>query len=185
MRALGGHDPGRSALLVEIPDAERVVGDHRLRFDPVASAGVPAHVTILYPFRTPGSIDDRVRARVAEVVGGFASFEVEFHAPGTFPGMVWLRPEPEAPFRRLTSALSAAFPDCRPYGGAFPDPTPHLTVGQALTEDRAHDVAREMRTRLGTSPVICRVDHVALHASDDAGRWSRLQEFPLRATPTT
>ena len=39
-----------SALLVAIAEAEPLVAEHRLRFDPVARRGVPAHVTALFPF---------------------------------------------------------------------------------------------------------------------------------------
>jgi hypothetical protein len=42
----------QSAIVVVVEEAEPVVGAHRLRHDPVASLGVPAHVTILYPLRT-------------------------------------------------------------------------------------------------------------------------------------
>ena len=32
------------------------------------------------------------------------------------------------PFAQLTARLVAAFPQCPPYGGAFPQPVPHLTL---------------------------------------------------------
>src|SRR5215216_5253276 len=39
----------RSALIVAVPEAEPLVGGWRLRYDD-ASLGVPAHVTLLFPF---------------------------------------------------------------------------------------------------------------------------------------
>jgi pimeloyl-ACP methyl ester carboxylesterase len=43
-----------------VPEAERVVRRHRERFDPAALAGVPAHVTVMYPFVPPPQIDNIV-----------------------------------------------------------------------------------------------------------------------------
>jgi hypothetical protein len=43
-----------SAVLVPVPEAERVVSRPRARLDAAATAGVPAHVTALFPFRAAG-----------------------------------------------------------------------------------------------------------------------------------
>jgi len=46
-----------------------------------------------------------------------------------FPGGgVYLAPEPAQPFRRLTLALFDRFPEHPPYGGAFDDVVPHLSL---------------------------------------------------------
>jgi hypothetical protein len=47
----------QSALIVTVPAAEEAVGPHRAHFDKAAAWGVPAHVTILYPFMPPSDID--------------------------------------------------------------------------------------------------------------------------------
>src|SRR3954470_1036237 len=39
-----------AALVVMPPGAEPVVKSFRDRFDPVAALGMPAHITVLYPF---------------------------------------------------------------------------------------------------------------------------------------
>jgi hypothetical protein len=45
-----------STILVPVPEAEPVVGQLRARLDRAASRGIPAHVTVLYPFVPPGQI---------------------------------------------------------------------------------------------------------------------------------
>ena len=45
------------------------------------------------------------------------------------PGAIWLRPDPDRPFRDLTRQLWSAFPTYPPCGGRFPDSRPHLTIG--------------------------------------------------------
>ena len=41
---------GQTALVVAVPSAEPVVARLRASYDVAAAYGVPAHVTVLYPF---------------------------------------------------------------------------------------------------------------------------------------
>ena len=71
-----------SALVVLVPEAESLVQAFRDRYDPSAAAGVPAHITLLYPFRPPGEID---RAMLDDLRGwfqGFASFRFSLASGG-------------------------------------------------------------------------------------------------------
>lgn len=60
--------PQESAILVPVPQAEPVVGHLRARLDRAAGRGVPAHVTVLYPFLPPAQITGTVLARAAAAV---------------------------------------------------------------------------------------------------------------------
>jgi hypothetical protein len=101
----------QSAVLVPVPEAERAVGGHRHRLDRAAARGVPAHVTVLYPFVPPSAITATVIAGLAGAVGSVSAFECEFAATAWFgEEVVWLAPRPDEPFRALTRAVSAAFP---------------------------------------------------------------------------
>ena len=131
----GGIDTGgvqviETALIVPVPEAEEVVGPYRARFDQAARWGVPAHVTALYPFVPPDDITDELLDAVRETVAATAAFAVEFRELRWFgEQVVWLAPTPDQPFRDLTQALWARFPDQPPYGGVFDDVVPHLTIG--------------------------------------------------------
>ena len=72
----GAGVPGdrRSALLVAVPEAEPAVAEHRARLDSSARDGVPAHLTVLYPFLPPASIDRAVLASLRGLFAGFAPF---------------------------------------------------------------------------------------------------------------
>jgi 2'-5' RNA ligase superfamily len=119
-----------SAVLVPFPEAERVVSPHRSRLDGAAALGVPAHVTVLYPFVPPPAITPSVVDALAVAVASVSAFGCEFGATEWFgEEVLWLAPRPDAPFLALTRAVCAAFPGYRPYGGAHADPVPHLTVG--------------------------------------------------------
>jgi hypothetical protein len=49
-------------------------------------------------------------------------------------GLVYLALNPAEPFKQLTEVLAAAFPDWPPYGGAFDDVVPHLSISEELPE---------------------------------------------------
>jgi hypothetical protein len=50
--------PGpHSGLIVEVPEAEPDVARLRERLDASAPLGIPAHITVLFPFMPPRTID--------------------------------------------------------------------------------------------------------------------------------
>jgi hypothetical protein len=49
-----------STLVVVVPEAEALVGSFRDLYDPIAAAGVPAHITVLYPFKSPEEVNETV-----------------------------------------------------------------------------------------------------------------------------
>lgn len=119
-----------SALLVLVPAAEPAVGEHRARLDASARDGVPAHLTVLYPFLPAGLIDGAVLASLADLFAGVPAFRFTLDRVGWFGAdVVWLGPHDEAPFLALTELAFAAFPSCPPYGGQHAGVIPHLTVG--------------------------------------------------------
>ena len=129
-----------SAVVVNVPAAEPVVARHRERLDVAASWGVPAHVTVLYPFLPPKQIDDAVLAALARAVSAIASFRAQWTRTAWFDRQVlWVAPEPAEPFQALTAAVVREFPDYPPFGGRHEHVIPHLTVGNGapLAEMRA------------------------------------------------
>ena len=55
----------RSALVVLVPEAEPLVAELRLVHDRMAARGVPAHVTVLHPFKPV--VDDATAGLVAAI----------------------------------------------------------------------------------------------------------------------
>jgi hypothetical protein len=89
-------------------------------------AGVPMHVTLLYPFAPPGLVDD---AALADLFGSFGAFGYLLTELRSFDdGTVYLAPEPAEPFVRITWAVRDRWPEYPPYGGDLRDPVPHVTV---------------------------------------------------------
>lgn len=166
-----------SGLVVPVPEAEAAVGPIREAWDRSAAVGVPAHITLLYPFFPPAEIDDGLVARVADALGGHPPFEFELRATARFPGVLYLVPHPAAPFTALTLALAAAFPAFPPYRGVHAEVVPHLTVADrpgAPVDRLEDDVA-------GSLPIAARAREVHLVACGDDGIWRTWAVVPLRA----
>ncbi|MYS20533.1 2'-5' RNA ligase [Streptomyces sp. DvalAA-14] len=166
---------GETALLITVPEADPLVGGAGEAYDPAARGGVPAHVTVLYPFLAAERIDDGVLARLRELFCAHEAFDLAFARFGRFPELLWLAPEPAAPVRALTGAVEARWPEAPPYGGAFPDPVPHLTVADGQSPEAYDAMEREFAAGL---PLRTRVVAVHLVVSDGF-RWHHRATFPL------
>jgi hypothetical protein len=90
-------DSALSGLVVLVPEAEPVVGRHRLLLDDNAARGPPAHVTVLFPFAAPSALDEPTLARVARAVGAVPAFDHAFTETAWFgDDVLWLAPvDPE------------------------------------------------------------------------------------------
>jgi 2'-5' RNA ligase len=173
--------PTHTALIVSVPAAQAVVGEHRDHLDVAASWGVPAHVTVLYPFLEPSRARaPDVIAAIGAAVGTVGAFTCSFPRTAWFDDdVLYLDPDPAQAFRDLTAAVSSAFPDHPPYGGAHATVVPHLTIGERSLGDRAalEEAERKIRPNL---PVHAYVDRVLLVAGAQARMsWRALREFPL------
>jgi len=170
--------PVESALVVLIPEAEDLVRDFRNQFDPSAAVGVPAHVSIVYPFKPPFAVTTETIAALRDTFSKTASFEVSFSGPKRFPGVLYLSPEPDQVFRYLTERTIEQFPDALPYGGKFADIVPHLTIAHgndSQLDSIAAAFARQANARL---PIRSAVKEVTL-LDNQTGRWQARGHFFL------
>jgi 2'-5' RNA ligase len=155
-----------SAVIVRFPipaPLERL----RRRWDRAAGLGVPSHVTLLFPFLDATALDRSARRVIADVAGGVAPFTVRFERIERFPNVLYLAPEPAEPFRRLTRELAARFPDHPPYGGAFDDVIPHLTIAENA-EAPFEAIADEVTPAL---PIERPVSNLEVLIQTTDGRW--------------
>jgi 2'-5' RNA ligase len=149
--------PGQTALLAVVPEAEPVVGHWRRRFDTSAAAGVPAHVTVLYPFLDIDAIGTAEMDDLRALAGARGSFEVRFAECRRFPEVLYLAPEPDQPFRELTQAVAARWPQAPPYGGQFAEVIPHLTVAHDQPSAVYEELAATIPDQLPVTAVIASV----------------------------
>ncbi len=171
-------DPVESALVVRVPEAEVLVASWRRSLDPSAAWGVPAHITLLYPFVAPASLDTEVLSRVEAALSSFDPFRFTLAAARTFgDDVLYLEPHPADPFRRLTELLADAFPSEPPYGGAFEEIVPHLTVAYQAPPAEMRLARSAVEQGL---PVVCMATEVALLTGSPApGAWRVAATFGL------
>lgn len=175
-----GNDSGtdqvaRSGLVVTVPEAEPAVRAWRDRLDPSVGSGMPAHVTVLFPFLPEGRLDGDTLAAISDVIGRHKRFEARFERCGRFPGVLYLAPEPATPFRALTEAVVDRWPETPPFGGQFADIVPHLTIAQGQDDAVLDDAEAGLLDRL---PVVTRVASVDLMVHDGS-RWRQRASFAL------
>lgn len=170
-----------SAIIVPIR-LPAALAELRIRETRDGPAGVPGHVTLLYPFVPPGAITAGVLAAVAGVIAMAQSLDIRFRtvrrwAPGggASEGVVWLDPEPSAPLVELIGALSKAFPDYPPYGGMHDTVVPHVSLAAI---DRRHQAAAEAEARRWL-PFRRRVGAATLIVEGRDGRWRTRRRFPF------
>lgn len=180
-RAEGTSSQERSALLMLVAEAEPCVGPLRARFDPSAQQGLPAHITLLYPFFAPDAISDALIASLRARFAQHRSFSFALTGLCGFPGVAYLRPDPLEPFDALIQDLSQAFPAYPPYGGAFPRPMPHLTVAHAPVAALEVATVEALGSAGPRLPLVCLAAAAALFVKR-SGRWQPHTHFAF-ATP--
>jgi 2'-5' RNA ligase len=155
----------RAALVLLLPEPR--LEELRARFDPAGTAaGIPLHVTLLFPFGVH-------EEGVGELVARWSPLRFSLARVETFPDVVWLAPEPDEELRERILELYARYPHYPPYGGEFPDSIPHATVGKG-------DVAEAVRAAAGPLlPVEFQVDAATLLEEVTPDRWRTGKSFPF------
>lgn len=170
----------QTAVIVPVPAAESLVAGWRRRFDVAAAYGVPAHVTVVFPFVPWPELTADDRRDLRALVASRASFEMTLARTGTFdgtPGVLYLAPADPAPFAGLTTDLVHRWPQAPPYGGAFgPTPVPHLTVTETAGSDDRRAAELDVVAHL---PLRTRLTGARLLRFDGA-RWITAEPLPFQ-----
>ena len=167
-----------TVLLVPIPEAAALVDPHRARLTRAGADGIPPHITLLYPFTDSALLSEERVREAAAIVGAVRPFDVSLASTARFdldPPILYLAPDPAAPFAALTRALVAAFPEHQPYDGRHPELVPHLTVAIADASTLA-GVEAELGPAL---PIEAHVEEAWLMQRNEADRWRLRQRLEL------
>jgi 2'-5' RNA ligase len=170
----------KSALVVLVPEAETLVKPFRDKYDPGAAEGMPAHITLLYPFCPPKKLNESHLDSLRACFATFAAFQFCLTKTGRFPPRVlYLAPEPGSAFKVLTKAVSDRFPEFPPYCGRYKDPPPHLTVADVDDERELENIARVFFLASQEKlPIRATASQVAL-MDNASGQWKVRTEFSL------
>lgn len=137
-------------------------------------------MTVIYPFVDPAALDEHAIAALAAAVKSVSAFDCCFPRTRWFgDDVLWLDPVPSQPFRDLTTAVFDAFPQYPPYGGAFNDVVPHLTVAESRMAGLSAARVAERSVQSGLPPAT-RLEEVLLIAgSQSAQSWRVVKRLPL------
>ena len=168
-----------SVLLITVPEAEFIY--ERWPRGGLGVPGLPLHVTVLYPFLDRSLIDDEVEHKLRRLAGSHSSFAYSLMSIGRFPGVLYLAPSPADRFADLTRAVHATWPSHPPYGGAYDEIVPHVTLTEG---DEPHGLAHTVERSL---PIKATARELLLMTPRDDGRWTHRARFPLashKVSPT-
>ncbi len=170
-----------TGLVFLVPEAEDVTALIRRRHDPSAALGMPAHITVLYPFLLPSDIDDDVLGELRRCLVEFSAFRFSLGELRQFTGNVlYLAPDPAKPFEELTSAICSCFPQTPPYGRKHRDIVPHLTLGMFSSAAELEGAARAFQEEAAMKvPIRAKAARVSLMSTSPGG-WRVADSFDLR-----
>jgi|SRR5271154_2028944 len=168
-----------SGLIIEVPAAEPAVRHHRERLDANAPLGVPAHITVLFPFLPPETIGPATLGELGELFADVSRFRFCLGHTGWFgDDVLFLAPDDPGAFRALTERVFRAYPAFPPFEGQFDEVFPHLTIGHGHPLVDLRNAADSVQARL---PIEASATAVTLMTQRSAGgRWTTTATFPLR-----
>jgi 2'-5' RNA ligase len=170
-----------SALVIQVPEAEKLIGAYRWELDPVARLGVPAHITLIYPFIPPSQITADDRARLAALLSTFPVFDFSLTKLDRFPEVLYLAPSPKEKIVELIQNIAAAFPEYPPYAGKFTEINPHLTIAQSQDSALLETIAKELTAKAKQHlPIPKKVEEASLFELHN-GLWNKTGTYPLRS----
>lgn len=147
---------------------QRGVGD--------AAGGLPAHLTMLYPFLERDELDPAVERAIAAVARRHSPIPYRMTGPHRWPDAIYAGIDPGRPFVRLQADLAAAFPAWpiygEPPGFAF---VPHITVAEGAAADDPRMMADVAWTALPSDAIGSRIDVI----STAGDRWEVVWSLPL------
>ena len=169
----------QSALVILVPEAEAVVGRLRQRYDPSAAVGMPAHITLNYPFLPGEPVNAATIDQLRDLFSRFPPLRFSLVEARQFFDTVYLAPQPSEPFMELIQAVVTQYPQSPPYGGLFAEVVPHLSLAQSENAAELELVLREFAPGAdGRLPIDGFAREVWLMDNQN-GRWEKRLAFRL------
>lgn len=167
---------GQTAVVVPVPTADPFIAACRDRVGLPGAPAMPAHITIVYPFLDVSHLTDSVLGELHAFFSARDRLHIRCERTDRFPNVLYLAPEPADGLREMTDALVERWPEAPPYGGAYEDVIPHLTVLEG------HDtLLNAVEAELGRHlPFLATLARGYLYAFD-GHVWRTRAELPFRA----
>lgn len=174
-----------SAVIVPVLQADALLRAWKPRWQPPAPVGIPACVTLAYPFLTPDELGPSALGGLAAVFAAQPPLTVRLAGVTRWPGLVVLLPDPAGPFVALAEQVQARFPTSRtPGDGTL---VPQVTALRSADDHALDEAAAELAAKLPLDVNIAEAWLVqaaggkrAWLAAEGVGeRWTLRMRFPL------
>lgn len=163
---------GQTALVIPVPAADALLASVGVGYPETVREGVPAHVSLLYPFVPAAELDERVIKALGELLAEQGPMLVEFGECYHRGGFVAVRPDPLEGLTELVSTVRRRWPQVVPYEGRYGDVEPHVTLAVDASEETAVRIEQEVSAQL---PISAELRKAWLVAFEDRwrvrGRW--------------
>lgn len=174
---------GESALVIHVPEAEVLVGSYRIKYDHAASLGVPAHITLLWPFIPPPLISNKDLQTLTDLFSQQSAFELALTEIQRFPDVLYLAPTPKTKIVDLIQNIARMFPNYPPYGGQFKEVIPHLTIAQSGDSELLDKLTEEIKPEAAKAlPIKKQISEISLLEQTN-GFWHKTKTFPMQLIP--
>lgn len=170
----------QTILLIPVTEAEEIVSPWRKKYDPSAIRGIPAHITILFPFKSSELISSEVINKLSVLLRSIKKFPFTLSKINTFPGVIYLEPDPREKFIEITKKVVALFPENPPYEGKYHQINPHLTLGHEFKKNiDINNVKRLIMDTMSNKLPIKAVCRNIFLMEKNAEHWNLKYEFLL------
>ncbi|SFT94043.1 2'-5' RNA ligase superfamily protein [Actinopolyspora lacussalsi subsp. righensis] len=166
---------GRTGLVVPVPAADEALAPLVERYPQAVREGVPAHLSVLYPFLAAEDLDTGVVTTLRTLFDRQPPLRVVLERCHRRGGFVYLLPDPIDPLRELTEAVRRHWPELVPYEGRYDVLEPHVTVAMGAEEGTAAAMRREVAESV---PLTVELDEAWLVVSRQ--RWQLHERFAFR-----
>jgi hypothetical protein len=122
---------GRTGLVIPVPAADALLEMVEARHPGSVRQGVPAHVSLLYPFLGMTELDERDTEVLRELFIQQEPMRVGFGECYRRGGFVALRPDSIEGLSDLRDKIRRRWPEVVPYEGIYGDVEPHLSAGRS------------------------------------------------------
>jgi len=170
----------KSVLIVPVPAADPVVDAYRKKYDTVSLHGIPAHVTLLFPFKDPSKITGETERKIEQVFLNVKPFPFMLANINTFPNVIFLEPDPREPFIELTERVAKAFPEHPPWEGKYQAINPHLTIGASIETQQMKRLQKQIMEDIGSKLPIKATATEAWLMVKNTDAWTIKRKFKFR-----
>lgn len=167
-----------SVVLIPALEVGWPVHELRMQYDPSAAAGVPPHITLMFPFIPLADLTEGTIQALEKLISGTGTFQFSLTGVNQFEqGVVYLEPEPAGPFVDLSRRISRQF-GILPFGGDFgAEPVPHLTVAILESAELRQQLMNQLRAVV---PMVIVAEQAWLMSGSNASAWNIVRRMPFR-----